>query len=334
MTIVVFFLLVALSVCATIWHVNNIPSMAANFSDIGDAFNSTQVIAGDTLYVYGSPTTYGSYWLYKRLTIIGPGYFLGSNSGLQNNPNPAHMVTLYIDSGAEGSIISGMTFDYLQVDVPNVVLQRNHFTRVYLYGASNCILLQNYFNNGPWADESIYAISSVNLLISNNYLGFAAAGYCMYIDDSSGGVLCNNVTSGDMRLRNIEAYNNIFTMDGFGWGTAIYIDSSTNSFHHNVFKAADNVDWSTVGVTGTANLFNVEGEFFLGTATTSPDGSYQLCTGSPAIGAGVGGADCGMFGGTTPYKISGIPAIPTIYEFYAPATGFTIPVHISARTNN
>jgi hypothetical protein len=44
-----------------------------------------------------------------------------------------------------------------------------------------------------------------------------------------------------------------------------------------------------------------------------------------------------MFGGNDPYKVSGIPGIPTIYQLQAPANvpaGGNLPVTISTRSNN
>ncbi|MCK4754754.1 MAG: right-handed parallel beta-helix repeat-containing protein, partial [Calditrichia bacterium] len=45
-----------------------------------------------------------------------------------------------------------------------------------------------------------------------------------------------------------------------------------------------------------------------------------LKNGSPAIGAGSGGTDCGAFGGLSPYILSGIPNLPHIYEADVPAS--------------
>ena len=56
---------------------------------------------------------------------------------------------------------------------------------------------------------------------------------------------------------------------------------------------------------------------FVPSGTT--DGQWQLRNGSPAIGAGLGGVDCGMFGGTDPYVLSGIPDIPMITSLYVPS---------------
>ena len=53
---------------------------------------------------------------------------------------------------------------------------------------------------------------------------------------------------------------------------------------------------------------------FVGDATESSDGRWKLKAGSPAIGAGEGGVDCGAYGGPNPYILSGLPVGPTIYE--------------------
>ena len=42
---------------------------------------------------------------------------------------------------------------------------------------------------------------------------------------------------------------------------------------------------------------------------------------SPAIGAADDGGDCGIFGGAEPYVLSGLPAVPAIFEFDSHLTG-------------
>jgi hypothetical protein len=78
------------------------------------------------------------------------------------------------------------------------------------------------------------------------------------------------------------------------------------------------------------------------TLTGSTDAQYQLKVGSPALGGGVQiGAqkpDCGAFGGNDPYKLSGIPGIPTIYSLTVPSSvpvgTPTMNATISTRNNN
>ena len=74
----------------------------------------------------------------------------------------------------------------------------------------------------------------------------------------------------------------------------------------------------------------------------SSDARWQLATNSVAKNAGVipgtsTATDCGMYGGTNPYKASGIPAVPAFYKLNAPSsTATTSPYTItfSARSNN
>ena len=62
---------------------------------------------------------------------------------------------------------------------------------------------------------------------------------------------------------------------------------------------------------------------FSGSLNYSDDAKWKLKTGSPAIGAGVSGVDCGAFGGPTPYVLSGVPNLPHIYEATIPGTAYS-----------
>ena len=47
--------------------------------------------------------------------------------------------------------------------------------------------------------------------------------------------------------------------------------------------------------------------------TGSTDGRWQLTGGSQASGAGLNGVDCGVYGGGTPYVLSGLIDVPAIW---------------------
>jgi hypothetical protein len=60
------------------------------------------------------------------------------------------------------------------------------------------------------------------------------------------------------------------------------------------------------------NLFSITNLFVVPNSTFDYAGNYHLATGSPAIHAGKGGTDCGIYGGPRPYKEAAVPANPHI----------------------
>jgi hypothetical protein len=68
------------------------------------------------------------------------------------------------------------------------------------------------------------------------------------------------------------------------------------------------------------------------------DNGYILASGSPAIGAGLNGGDCGAFSsdaGDDPYVLSGLPPIPSIFEATVTTIGVSsLPVNIKASSHN
>jgi hypothetical protein len=142
----------------------------------------------------------------------------------------------------------------------------------------------------------------------------------------------NNVfRNGGMYLSNCLISNNIFAAGTGG------VSVVASNFKNNLSSSTD----LPVG-NGNQNAVTMANVFLLVPATNSFDGQWQLKAGSPAIAAGenIGGItpDCGAFGTADPYRLSGIPAIPTIYEFSSPAsipTGATsMTITVKTRSNN
>lgn len=101
----------------------------------------------------------------------------------------------------------------------------------------------------------------------------------------------------------------------------------------------NNISYTTHFGTANGNQANfaVTPELVGAGAGVSTDESYQIKAGSPLKTAGSGGTEVGAFGGTTPYVVSGIPAIPSIVNMNNTATGSnTVPlsVTISVKGNN
>jgi hypothetical protein len=122
---------------------------------------------------------------------------------------------------------------------------------------------------------------------------------CLVLTSGFSGVVENNVIYGRNYVYNSQFNNNILRDGTFSKSNTTYYNNLSNSTQFG----------DEYGNQSNVNMLNV----FLNEGST--DGKWQLKEGSPAIGAGVGGIDCGMFGGDFPYVLSGIPAIPSVYEF-------------------
>lgn len=142
--------------------------------------------------------------------------------------------------------------------------------------------------------------------------------------------------------------NNIFYYDSLrtiqDWGQSYYpsqvVVNGNSIFLNNVsnIPASYNL-WGATNQWGVSNLFSAG--FNNGYYTS--ESSLQLAVGSPALTVGKNNAGtttpCGVFGGESGqvYKLSGIPAIPAIYQLTAPSNNATTnPYNIttSTRSNN
>lgn len=336
-------LLLSIASFGKIWIVDsNIGSTAKDFTTLQSAHDGA--LAGDTLYLIGSPNNYitSRVTITKRLVILGPGYFLNENQNTQVNPLSAHLFfggtcTEAIDfaSGSEGTIMMGLTIaGRIKISVNNIMIKRNLFTdgqpscndpRITISG-SNVFIVQNYV----WGPTQGYGIlvnpGFSNITIQNNYLFNACygCGGTFFGLNSSGSSLevSNNIFTGGITVSNSTVQNNIFL--------------TNNTFAAPSSLVRNNIHGYAALPAGNGNLNNVQiNTVFIGSGST--DGQWKLSSGSPAIGAGFNGVDCGMFGGPEPYVLSGIPPIPTIYSLTAPAVGEKntgLPIQIKVKSNN
>ena len=317
---------------ATVWTVDNKSGGIADFTEIQAAHDAAW--AGDTIYVHSSGSSnYGAVTVTKQLYIIGPGYFLDENSNTQVDTRPAICQRFDFNSGSEGSVLTGLTTDQYGVDininVNNIIIKRNtcaeHTASISIkYGLSNIIITGNYFSNTHTGAGNVVSIGEDcnNIQISNNYFS-NNNDYSIKANSSSSIEVWNNVLAGKVEIHNSHFHNNIL-MTGTFSGT-----NSPADINHNI---GDADQFGTAN--GNQENVSMNTVFLLSGST---DGQWQLKGGSPAIGAGLSGEDCGMFGGTTPYILSGLPAIPTIYFFVAPgsASGTEgLQVQIKAKSNN
>jgi len=310
----ILFIVTVFSANATIWRVNNNGGINADATTLQEAHDAAS--AGDTIYLEFSPNTYGNCTFTKQLLVIGTGYFLTENAMTPVQKAGAKVITLTFSSGSEGSIITGLNITTIYNKINNLVLKRNYISSnlyvAYGVSVSNVVIEQNYII-GTIKFES----GASNVIISNNilksYIGMTSSSsatirnnVCTYTSLSSffNATFQNNIwADGTASFTNCEVKNNLFKETG--------TDVDGNQY---------GIDMSTV---------------FVGTGST--DGEYQLSATSPALGAAIDGGECGAFGGSNPYRLSGVPTVPYIYDATIPTSGSStggLPVTIKIRSNN
>ncbi|MGI4883969.1 MAG: hypothetical protein ACRYFR_03310 [Janthinobacterium lividum] len=318
---------------ATTFRVNN--NLATNggqriFNSLTAAHASTNVQAGDTLLVEGSGTDYAGFTCTKKLVIIGPGYFLTQNGQNQANALGASVQGIAFNAGSEGSAIIGLTFATGASNyVPSISVNDITIMRCYLsYGISivstitRMLVLQNYISqSGIYVNSSATAFSDV--ILKNNIIASAFSTPQQMPNPRLFSNVENNIFLGSVTLSANSFINNIIASP-----TATVSITATST--GNLFATAGQLP-----ATGNTQVANPAALFVgLAGAANSTDGQYRLATSTayPTTGA----TQPGIFGGTEPYRLSGIPAIPTIYSLRTDAVGSKqsgLNVTIGARVN-
>jgi hypothetical protein len=319
-------LLITLSCFGTVWHVNNNANTLYDFTTLQAAHDAAAVQPGDTLYLYGSPNGYGSLTATKKLYIIGPGYFLTENTDRQVVPYSASAVTITLNAGSEYSVITGMTVSKMVVNASHQTIKRNLITGsstviCQINSASDIIVLQNFIRttNSYSSGLNITGTASTGILVSNNIIeASASSSYSINTEPNLMLTYANNTLYGTVNISRSDFYNNILRYGSF------YGDNS--SVFNNIGSSSQ--FGSTNGNQANVSMSNV----FASSGST--DAYYMLRIGSPAIAAGLNGEDCGAYGGSLPYVLSGMPSeIPTIYFFSSIGAGYQLPIHIKAKTH-
>ncbi|MCJ7448440.1 MAG: hypothetical protein MUO72_12185 [Bacteroidales bacterium] len=289
-------------------RVNNSAAADADYLTLQEA--NDNATTGDTIYVEGSPATYAGAEISRKLCIIGPGYFLSDNDSTQANSLDANIYgTVDFITGSEGSLITGMKVNAIYIRVNEIVITRCNVGDIGFYdNSANSLITQNYATG-----IRTYSGNLTNSIISNNIV---------YTTITTGSTsyplqITNNVVQGPGYIPINVYYSTI----------ANNITTSTNNIAVNTGNTIINNISAGAGTNANGNKYNVVMTTvfvdYSGSLNYSDDAKWKLKAGSPAIGAGVSGVDCGVFGGTTPYVLSGIPALPHIYEAAIPGVAYS-----------
>jgi hypothetical protein len=340
----IFAFAVILNVNAAVLTVSNNPNSPGQYTTITAAISAAS--NNDTLYVHASATSYGSFTIGKKLTIIGAGWDgrfyqlgqlksqVGSITLANVNPNNASgtiIMGLYVN-GSLASNSTGVPF------VTNVTVDR-----CFIGGnIGNVLKTSNSLDlvTTNWTIKNCVIDAEVNLqnngnVVTNCFLNNIRTG-----TGSSSNIFSNNIfwsfgsSSILNSLNNAIVSNNIFFNSGSS-SLTITNAGNGNTYNNNIFFGYTGAI-PQGNNSGSNNQINVSPQFINGppipTAPVDisnvPNFNWDLQTSSPGQNAGTDGTDIGVFGGASPFNvfaITGITTLPQITQMNI--NNSTIPVN-------
>ncbi len=338
------------------------------FQDAHDAASN-----GDTIQLYPNTLTYNSFTgtINKKLVIIGPGYNYNSyyvsgseipNSGLQILPGYITSNNFTIAKGSAGTSFQGI--NSIGINTSNIPDSLNDISII------RCKDVSVYWDNSGvcnnWIISQCYNVSTSqntygasftgNRTISNLRIENCINSSSIGVNTSPVGISSGQILNCTFITPNFNFYNQAFVVQNCIMVGGIYYYSSgmaNTIFINNITESANsnNIMFTNPGSAG--NVFGVSftnNAFFVGYPNNtsgsvtlySNDARYVLSATSPAKNAGIipgtaTATDCGAFGGTNPYKVSGIPSVPSFYKLTSPsstATSSPYTLTFSVKSNN
>lgn len=339
--VIIAFLIFGLSAHAGIITVSNHSNSPGNFIKLQDAINAAA--AGDTIYVTGSPTTYGNINVTKKLVFIGAGYNPSTQFGFKSQLGQIDLKT-GTDSFGNATNPSGTEVIGFEIgtiflhndNLNNITISRNRITsylHFYYKQASGWVVKNNILNSVESCEGLTNTIFANNIMFSDfTNLKSPTITITNNIFTTATGKVFNNVTYAIVT-------NNIFygkTTDGANYCT--FNNNISIGGAQTTFNYANN---------SAQNNFENQNPLFVSVADPSfkYDNDYHLLASSPGVNAGTDGKHIGIYGGSfpfpgasaTPYQTSPMPPVPQIMKMNVqnsvlPQNG-TLNVQIEAVSN-
>jgi hypothetical protein len=350
---------------ATVWRVNGNEGVDADFADVQTAIDAAE--AGDTIYVEPlNSGMYGSITVNKQLVIIGSGYYTFINDSTQYQTNISNINNAFFDEGSAGSHISGCRFMSLrEYDGPcgqdangSIILNDCCITLEGCFSswgfalgltsrADNCIITGCYFLRITAQNNTEYGLIDVGGLSLSSCPEAENTGVQgTIITNSVIGPIDGRILTGQEKILSLTVNNCIVVWRGGSqydtrntvFTNNIFTNGTTNIVQSNV-TFQNNIDIGETVPTGNGNQQNVPfATIFDSDFSDHPELQFKLAESSPALGAATDGTDCGIFGGVEPYKLSGMPNIPSIFELSVGAIGNsnsqTLDVNLKAKSHD
>ena len=364
-----------LSNAQTIYRCNNDPNVTLSpnmFRTLQAAHDAA--IAGDIIYIEPSVLalngsgylSYGDLTCTKTLKIIGNGYEHSNNTSItQPFFNGSSLVgTLTIKSTATATELKGLTNavnSYSNIEAQNVKVTGCQGFQFFLKRAAtgenasgsqflknrSCSFRFSAYSTNPVNPACAYTPNQIeNLVFKNNRN--------TNLDwQNSAGIWSGCIVGSSIlvvpAIKNVTISNESNTSNFYVFGENVTLHSSilftpinlvsNSSIGVSSLTASNNVCIAACGY-GNNNVENVTASTLFIVASPSKDEDFRLSPTSPAIGIGLGGIDAGLYGGSDPYRISGLAPIPQITSYSKNASSgvytITTPmtVTISVRGNN
>lgn len=318
-------LVFATEASANSWRVNPDQRAGADFLDLNAAMADERVVDGDILYMDKGSTIATEQTITKKVTIVGPGYFIG-----ENDADEAYLSNvLYIE--ADGAKITGLHTSTVYIRNNNVIIERCRIT-----GNIQCEASSSFDNNNAHI---------LSCFIVGHIQGANKTGY------SSGWEIANNIIYepnqyGDVFnfLSNAQITHNFVHSSGGSWGEHFIVRTVVGStitnnilinYYNNscVFMNVNLTDNNTVSHNIMTNSYTIYPNNIANSsyASSQPKGLI-VCDGSidrdsyyvynpesPAYGYGENSTEenpiaCGPFDGPYPYVMCGYPLYVPRFE--------------------
>jgi hypothetical protein len=314
---------------ATVRLLNNNSPTPGQYSTYSAAESASG--SGDTIYVSGSPTSYGNITMLKSVKIIGTGH----NPDKQN-PLLSTFGTITITiagSNIIGCVTGAITFNNPSLTISNVSIIRNSIS-------------------GPVSSGSSL---SGSVLIEGNV--FTATGVNLQFGSTFNGTIQNNILNGTIAsLTSFNVFNNLFLANGVSVFSSVTNTAIMNNIFYRASPTGQNINCSTGANIAwpVANTFSGDNDFnnivadpmfvnFLAAGDMFRyNYDFHLQAGSPGItNPGVDGNQRGVYGGggsvsptignSIAFTMTGEPAIPQMRQVNVTPT--TVPAGQSINVN-
>jgi hypothetical protein len=292
---------------------------------------------GDTVYVMGSPSSYGDVTIKKHITMVGAGYAV---TNTQNNWGTT-VGYIYLDSIGFGAQVSGTKIMGFSV---NSSIQQTGSGAINWIDIERCYVSSYVYvfgSNWTIRNNDIYNIQvnyNAFCYINNNFLGSISNTNKNTVIISNNNFVTNSYNAFST-VSNAIISNNIF------YYCSPLASVTSCSFSNNITTNSTAQVLPPAGSSGAGNLNNTPPGFVDASIPTGTVGqnaiwnyNWHITTGSPAHNGGTDGTDLGVYGGTYPYpNMTGATHIPQMQVLNVSGTvpqGGNLNVNFKARKQN